>query len=97
MKWGAEIALWSARIVARGAMDHISESDNQGTIQLVRRAIKDAGGRIRHRDILRRINHRVSHKDLKSVLESLAEADEIEVQKIAPNGGGRPSIWYVLI
>jgi hypothetical protein len=96
MRWGSEIALWSARVMSRGALDHISESDNQGSIQLVRRAIKEAGGRIRHRDLLRRINHKVSQRDLKSVLESLAGAEEIDVHKITPEGGGRPSVWYVL-
>ena len=95
MEWAAELAMWSALSLSRGAMDHIAENDNQGAAQLVRRVVRDAGGRIRHRDLLRRLNHRMSNRDLKDVIKSLVEAEEIKAEAIRNEAGGRPSMWYI--
>lgn len=88
MQWGAELALWSAKVMARGAMDHVSESENQSAAQLVRRTIREAGT-ITRRDLFRRIRGRIKQRDLEEILKALGEAGEIEspVPETPPSGG----------
>ena len=44
---------------------------------LVLRAIMSAGGLIDHASLLRKVQHRMDAKKLKSVIESLIEADQV--------------------
>lgn len=95
--WARDFALWCARSLQRGGMEHIADSENQSTANMVRRAIREAGGRMKHRDLLRRLNHRVKNRDLHEVIKALAEAEHVRVEKVVPEKGGPPTLWYSLL
>jgi hypothetical protein len=92
--WAREFSLWCAKTLARGGMEHISDSENQSAANQVRRAIREAGGRMKHRDLLRRLNHKIKDRDLRDIVKALAEAEHIVIEKVTPSGGGTPSVWY---
>lgn len=97
MEWAAQVALWASKAMKRGAQDYIADSDNQSAANLVRRTIQQQEGRMKHRDLLRKLNHKIKDRDLKDIIRSLAEAEQISVQKVIPEGGGTPSIWYTIV
>jgi hypothetical protein len=97
MEWAAQVALWASKAMMRGAQDYIADSDNQSAANLVRRTIQQQEGRMRHRDLLRKLNHKIKDRDLKDIIRALAEAEQISVQKVIPEGGGTPSIWYTIV
>ena len=92
--WATGFAMWSAKSLARGGMEHISDSENQSAANHVRRAIRECGGRMKHRDLLRRLNHRIKDRDLREIVKSLAEAEHIVIDRVTPKGGGPLTIWY---
>lgn len=47
LKWGRGFAMWCARNLQRGGTEHIADSENQSTANAVRRAIREAGGRMK--------------------------------------------------
>jgi hypothetical protein len=99
--WARTFSMWAARNLERGGTEHISDSENQTHANLVRRAIRenakrDGTGRIKHRDLLRCLNHRIKNRDLVEVVKALVEAEEIGIEKTVPEGGGPPTIRYWL-
>lgn len=92
--WAREFSMWCARSLQRGGTEHIADSDNQSAANAVRRAVREAGGRMKHRDLLRRLNHRIKNRDLIDIVKALVEAEQISVEKVVPEGGGTPSVWY---
>ena len=49
---------------------------------------------MKHRDLLRRLNHRIKNRDLIEIMKSLAEAEQVITEKIVPDKGGTPTVWY---
>lgn len=96
MKWARDFALWSSRVLAEGAGLYIADSDTQALSNAVRRAIVDAGGRIKRRDLLQVMRHRYRMRDLDDMIKGLSEAEIILIEKATPEGGGTPSYWYSL-
>lgn len=96
-RWGRGFAMWCARNLQRGGTEHIADTENQSIANIVRRAIREAGGRMKHRDLLRRLNHRVKNRDLVDVVKALAEAEHIRIDKVVPERGGTPSVFYQIL
>jgi hypothetical protein len=94
MAWARQFALWSTETLARGAGLYIADSDTQAAANAVRRAIQERGGRIRRRDLLRVLAHRYKTRELEDVIKSLAEAEDIVIEKITSADGGRPAFFY---
>ncbi|MCC7253828.1 bifunctional DNA primase/polymerase [Hyphomicrobium sp.] len=94
MAWGREFAAWSADRLAEGAGLYIADSESQAAAQAVRRAIQERGGRLKRRDLLQAIKHRYKTRELNDVINSLAEAEDIRIEKTVPPGGGTPTVWY---
>jgi hypothetical protein len=94
MLLGRGIALWSAETMARGAAEHISDSESQATAINVLRVLAERGGRVSHRDLTRALKHRYGVRELKEALVSLSDAGQVHVGKDAPARGGPPTIWY---
>ncbi|WP_227438036.1 hypothetical protein [Methylobacterium sp. W2] len=52
---------------------------------------------MKHRDLLRRLNHRIKNRDLIDIMKALAEAEHLRVDKVVPDGGGTQTVWYSLV
>ena len=94
MAFGIAFSEHCTATLARAAGLYIADSDNQAIANAVRRAIVERGGRIKKRDLLRTLSHRYKSRELDDVLKALAEAEQIVIEKMVPQGGGPPSYWY---
>lgn len=94
--WGRELAIWSADTMAREASMRMSDTEAQARANQVLRIIYETGGRIKHRDLNRKLQHRFKLKDLQDTLAALLESGTI--QRIATqNPKGGPKITtYIL-
>jgi hypothetical protein len=91
MRWAREFALWCTDRLAEGADLHIADTDTQEVANAVLRALTKAGGRMRHRDLLRALGYKFEKRHLADVLKSLEDAERIAIEKVKPPGPGRPS------
>lgn len=83
MEWASGLATLSAEIMMEGAKDYISDTDVQGEAQRIIRIVKDKGGMIRHRDLLRALNGRLRSRDLKDIVTGLLESETlIKVEQV---------------
>lgn len=97
MAWARDFAMWSTLRMAEGAGLYIADSDTQATANAVKRAIQERGGRVKRRDLIRALAHKYETRKLDDVIKSLAEAEDILIEKTIPSEGvGRPSFWYSL-
>jgi hypothetical protein len=94
MTWAREFSVWSSDRLADGAGLYIADSDTQAAANAVRRAIQEDGGRVKRRDLLRKLQHRYKSRELEDVIKSLAESEHIRIEKVVPTGGGKPTMWY---
>lgn len=98
MIWARDFVVWSSTRLAEGAGLYIADSEHQAVTNAVRRAIQEAGGRIRRRDLLRRVGHRYKARDLEDSIKALAEMEEVVIEKVMCDGGrGRPSYFYSVV
>ncbi|MGH6753038.1 MAG: hypothetical protein ACREDP_12810, partial [Bradyrhizobium sp.] len=96
MNWARQVALWSAQAMMRGAGLYMAETEHQADANRILRIIQEHGGRITHRDLHRRLKHRMRSKDVLELMKALAEAASVTIEKAIPEGGGPPSTWYAL-
>ncbi|MHC2163116.1 bifunctional DNA primase/polymerase [Bradyrhizobium ottawaense] len=94
MAWAREFAVWSSDRLADGAGLYIADSDTQAAANAVRRAIQESGGRVKRRELLRKLQHKYKQREVEDIIRMLAEAEHIRVEKVVPSGGGTPSFWY---
>jgi hypothetical protein len=94
MAWARAFALWSSETLAYGAGLYIADSDTQAAANAVRRAIREHGGRIRRRDLLRALAHRYKRRELDDVITGLAESEHIRIEKTIHPNGSPPTFWY---
>lgn len=97
--WARDFTLWCCRNLHRAGNEHIADTDTQSATNAVRRAIREAGGTIKHRDLLRKLNYRLKNRDLHEIIRALVEGDQIACEKVPAAGGGagRPSVRYTLL
>jgi len=77
-----------------GAERYVSENETQGLRKEILEVIRSAEGEMTGRDILRRMNMKISAKERDDVLSTLSEAGYIKIVERRPDGGGRPSKSY---
>ena len=82
MRFGIAIAGRSARSMMEGAADHMSDSEHQDNVNRIKRAIKAAGGVLRHRDLQRGAGKRMRARDLKDAIGTLVEGEEVVIQYV---------------
>lgn len=98
MEWARNLAAWSSHVMAEGAGLYIADSDTQAIANSIRRAIKERGGRIRRRDLIRALDHKYKTRDVDESIKGLSEAEQIFTEKVmAGPSGGRPSYFYRLV
>lgn len=94
MEWGRELALWSAERMMADAGDYMAETQTQKDAMQVLRMIKERGP-LKHRDLVRAMQHRMRGRDLQDTLKGLEEAGQVVVSEgdRPPSGGHRPRIY----
>jgi hypothetical protein len=96
MSWARAFTMWATHRMAEGAGLYIADSDNQAMANDVKRALK-GNGRVSRSVLLRALGHKYKAKELDGVLNSLAEAEEISIERGATTPkGGQPPRWYTL-
>lgn len=91
LEWGMALATESAQTMMDDIREQIVENDHQAKYKLVEKIVRDAG-MIRHRDIGKKINGRISRIDLANILLSLCDAGKA-VEKPGENGKGKTYQW----
>lgn len=96
MAYGIEIASQSGKAMMTGARDYMSDSEHHDNVNRIRRATKQAGGLIKHRDLQRNAARTMRARDLKDAINTLVEAEEIAVEMVE-RPSGPPTQAYRLI
>lgn len=94
MRWGAGLAMWSARTMIRAARGYMAENQTQGASNRILRIIERCGGRISHRDLQRKLKNGIKSRDLADIIKNLVEAEILRTVRTIPPGGGTPTIRY---
>lgn len=96
MEWAAGLASLSAETMMEGAKDYISDTDVQAEAQRVIRIVREKGGMIRHRDLLRALNGRLRSRDLKDILAGLLESEMLYRVEERSGKTRQPTTIYAL-
>jgi hypothetical protein len=97
MKWAADIARRSCRMLLEQAERYVADNDRQAEYKLVR-AIVGEGKRsgMRRSYLLKRLNGRLDRRRGEDVINLLIDAEEIvDVIVTPPNGGKKSSVLYL--
>lgn len=94
--WGRDLAMWSTDTMAREASMRMSDTEAQARANLVLRIVNEAGGGIKHRDLNRKLAHRLRPQELKDAISALVDSGAIERRSTQPAKGGTPTIAYFL-
>ncbi|WP_051949127.1 DUF3987 domain-containing protein [Methylosinus sp. PW1] len=87
VKWGIEVAEFSAQTMLRGAGLYISETDHQKSANNVLRIITNKGGFASYRDISQALKSRLKSRDLQDVIKTLLDGGFI-VEEVVKSGKG---------
>lgn len=94
MDYGITIARLSARTMIAGVADYMAANENQANAQKIIRIIRTHGGRIKHRDLLKAMQHTMRARDLRDMLALMKDAGQLDSGSETPRGGGKPMTWY---
>lgn len=90
--WASELAMWSARRMIADAADYMVESEHQGRANEILRHIKAAPEqRLTLTELNRKVKNKFDARQIRLILEGLADGGLIEVVSFEPNGPGRPT------
>lgn len=81
MQWGRDVAMHSAESMAIMAGKYVADTDAQADAKRIIRILEEAGGRMKKRDLLRRLQHRLRERDLKDVLAALMASETVRIDK----------------
>lgn len=95
--WAKGFVMWCSKNLHRAGSEHIADTDHQSATNAVRRAIREAGGVMTHRDLLRKLNHKIKNRDLHDIIKALGEADQVGVERKTPEKGGPATVTYTLL
>jgi hypothetical protein len=97
MIWARQLAMWSTETMIRGANLYIADSENQSIVNAIKRAL-GGEGRVRRRDLLRKLAHKYKARDVEEVLKTLTiGTEEVMVEKDARKNGGGSSYFYSMV
>lgn len=94
MKWGMELSMHCFDAMRAGAERYVSENETQSLRKEILEIIRSSDNEISGRDILRRMNMKISAKERDDILNTLIEAGYIKAIDRTPDGRGRPSRSY---
>jgi hypothetical protein len=93
LDWAINLLEWSASEFARGIDDHLAETQHQADAKLVAGYIREAR-RIRRSALLKKLDHKLDSRAVKSILELLVDAGDVEMYVEAQEGSRQKSTWY---
>jgi hypothetical protein len=97
MIWARQLAMWSTETMIRGAGLYIADSENQSIVNAIKRAL-GGEGRVRRRDLLRKLAHKYKARDVEEVLKTLTiGTEEVMVEKDVRKNGGGSSYFYSMV
>lgn len=94
LEYGIMIAQRSAEMMQAGANDYMASNENQANAQKIMRAVRTRGGRCKYRDLVQSLKNSVKARDLRDILQSLCDGEQLEKQVVKPPNGGKELIWY---
>lgn len=94
IRWGCDVAMWSARAMIGGAGKYMAETEVQGDAKRILRIIEEQGGRATYRTIAQRLKHRMRTRDLADALKNLVESGSITNEEVKV-AGGHPQRFYI--
>jgi hypothetical protein len=96
MKWGREVAWWSARRMMECCALYMAETENQEWANTIKRIIRDAGGKMSKSGMLRKLQHKMKARDLNELLGLMKESGTIKIVTEKSNGGAPPVMIQLL-
>lgn len=87
MSWASDFAWESSVRMATAAGLYISDTENQAIAKTILRIAIEAGGSIKRRDLLRKLDHKYRARDLEDVLRSLLETEQLVAIDVKPVRG----------
>lgn len=81
VRFGIKWADQSIDGMVSGAREHMAENEHEANVNKVMRLIKENGGMMKYRDIQRKMQF-VRSRDLKEILSSLVESEQLEIIEI---------------
>ncbi len=96
MEWGRDVAWWSARRMMECCNLYMAETENQEWANTIKRILRDAGGKMKKWQMLRKLHHRLKARDLKDLLELMQASGTIKVVKEKSSGGAPPEMIQLL-
>lgn len=96
MEWGRDLALWSAERMIAETSDYMADTQNQAEAQRIVRLLRDSG-EMQHGALVHAMRHRVKARELKELIDGLAEAGQVIKRKGDPPATGGPTpLFYRL-
>lgn len=86
LEYGIGLAMHSSQMMAEGAADYMAENENQANAQKVLRIIKEQGGIMKHKDLLRRMYH-MRARDFRDLIGMICESGALERIEIKTQTG----------
>lgn len=81
LQWGRMVATQSAQAMLDDVRDNLYENDYQAKYKMVEKIVREAG-EITRRDLMRKLNGRISKLDVGNIIGSLEDAGQVREEKV---------------